>query len=134
MLRIALMATVVVVAACHAPIRGPGLAPPPSALGRREIIQVDEIRRHDDMSTLLDVLRRVRPQMLRPRFGATGQLPMESAIDVFIDGHYMGGAEVLRQIAPSHVFSVRMMQRAEGYVQYGGQLRGSHALFVTLRR
>jgi hypothetical protein len=55
-------------------------------------------------------------------------------IDVFIDGHFLGGAEVLRQVMPSDVASVRMVQRSQGYATYGRQLRGEHALFVTLLR
>lgn len=135
MLRSVLMSTVVVLAAaCYAPSAGTRLAPPPSAFGRRDVVQIDELRRYNDTSTLLDVLARIRPQMLRPRFGATGVRASPETIDVFINGHYAGGADALRQVMPSDVASVKMVQRSQGYTSYGGLLRGEHALFVTLLR
>ena len=83
---------------------------------------------------MLDLLARIRPQMLRPRYGPTGERTSADAIDVFINGHFVGGADALRQVLPSDVESVRMVQRSQGYTTFGGQLRGSHALFVTLLR
>jgi hypothetical protein len=134
MFRRAFISTVVVLTAACAPSATTRLTPPPSALGRRDLVQFDELRRHHDTSSLLDVLARIRPQMLRPRFGATGERGSAGTIDVFIDGHFLGGAEVLRQVMPSDVASVRMVQRSQGYATHGRQLRSEHALFVTLLR
>ncbi len=120
---------VVVVTACS--VRGPLLDPPPLSMGRRDIIQIDELRQNDDASTLLDVLRRTRPQMLRARSGTAGMLATEDAINVFIDGHYAGGVDVLAEIATSRVFSVRMVRPTAGYLRQGTQPRHAHALFVT---
>lgn len=135
MIRAALLPMVMVIAAaCQSPaVRGP-LSPPPGAMGFREIVQLDEIRRYYDSSTLMDVLARIRPQMIRPRYGPRGMNISDDAIDVFIDGHYVGGADELRRILPSRVQSVRMVQRSQGYTRYGGLLKGEHALFITLLR
>jgi hypothetical protein len=103
-------------------------------MGFREIVQLDEMRRYYDSSTLMDVLARIRPQMIRPRYGPGGMNTSNDAIDVFIDGHYVGGADELRRILPSRVESVRMVQRSQGYTRYGGLLKGEHALFITLLR
>ena len=135
MLRAALLSTVVVFAtACQSPAARGRLTPPPGTMGFREIVQLDELRRYYDSSTLMDVLARVRPQMLRPRYGAKGMNASDSAIDVFIDGHSVGGADELRRVLPSRVESVRMVQRSQGYTRYGGLLKGEHALFITLLR
>lgn len=135
MLRAALLSTVVVVAtACQSPATRGRLTPPPGTMGFREIVQLDEIRRFYDSSTLMDVLARIRPQMIRPRYGPAGMNTSNDAIDVFIDGHYVGGADELRRILPSRVESVRMVQRSQGYTRYGGLLKGEHALFITLLR
>ena len=83
---------------------------------------------------MLDVLARIRPQMLRPRFGPTGEQGSEQTIDVFINGHFVGGAEALRQVLPADVESVQMVQRSQGFTTHGAWLRGAHALYVTLVR
>jgi hypothetical protein len=135
MFRAALLSTVVIVAtACSAPTARGRLTPPPGAMGFREIVQLDELQRYHDTSTLMDVLARIRPQMIRPRYGPRGIDPSNEAIDVFIDGHYVGGADELKRILPSRVESVRMVQRSQGYTRYGGLLNGEHALFITLLR
>jgi hypothetical protein len=125
---------VAVAAACNAPTARGRLAPPPATMGFPEIVQLDELARYHDTSSLLDVLARIRPQMIRPRYSATGLNTTNEAIDVFIDGHYVGGADELRRVLPSRVESVRMVQRSQGYTRYGGLLRGEHALFITLLR
>jgi len=135
MLRAALLfMAVAVAAACHAPSARGRLAPPPSTLGFREIVQLDELTKYHDTSSLMDVLARIRPQMIRPRYSPTGMTAANEAIDVFIDGHYVGGADELRRVLPSRVHSVRMLQRSQGYTRYGGLLRGEHALFITMLR
>lgn len=135
MTRAALLSTLVLItAACQAPTTRGLVAPPPGALGFREIVQLDELRRYYDSSTLMDVLARIRPQMIRPRYGLKDRDPSNDAIDVFIDGHYVGGADELRRVLPSSVESVRMVQRSQGYTRYGGLLKGDHALYITLRR
>jgi hypothetical protein len=135
MLRASLLfMAVAVAAACTAPSARGRLTPPPATLGFREIVQLDELQRYHDTSSLMDVLARIRPQMIRPRYSPTGLNPSNAAIDVFIDGHYVGGADELRRVLPARVESVRMVQRSQGYSRYGGLLRGEHALFVTLLR
>ncbi len=136
MLHRALLSTAVVLAAAcsSSTVRTTRLLPPPSVLGRRELIQVDELRRHRDASSMLDLLARIRPQMLKQRYGSTGERLPADGIDIFINGHFVGGPEILRQVLPADVESVRMVQRSQGYTIYGGQLRGSHALFLTLLR
>ena len=111
-----------------------GLAPRPSGSGGHDYVAVDELRRWSDTGSLYDVLSRVRPSMVRPRgaFGVVRGMP--GGIDVFINGQYAGGEEVLRTLQPHQIASVRMMQRSQAYVQYGGWLRGDHALFVSLLR
>ena len=73
MLHRALLSTAVMLAAaCSSSTTRPArLLPPPSVLGRRELIQVDELRRHRDASSMLDLLARIRPQMLQQRYGST---------------------------------------------------------------
>ena len=136
MLYRALLSTAVILAAAcsSSTSRSTRLLPPPSALGWRDIVQVDELRRHRNTSSMLDVLARIRPQMLRPRYGQMGEPGPAAAIDIFIDGHFVGGPEILRQVLPADVESVQMVQRSQGYTIHGGQLRGSHALFLTLLR
>ena len=135
MMRAALLSTIVMIAAaCQTPGARGRLSPPPGTMGFREVVQLDEIRRYHDSSTLMDVLARIRPQMIRPRYGPSGIHAPNDAIDIFIDGHYVGGADELRRILPSRVESVRMVQRSQGYTRYGGLLKGEHALFITLLR
>lgn len=135
MMRAALLTTLVLIAAaCQSTVARGRLSPPPGTTGFREIVQLDEIRRYYDSSTLMDVLARIRPQMIRPRYGPRGMNTSDDAIDVFVDGHYVGGADELRRILPSRVESVRMVQRSQGYTRYGGLLKGEHALFITLLR
>lgn len=99
-----------------------------------DFVTLDELRRHDDTSTLFEALARARPRMLRPRFAYQGIRSTGESVDVFINGHYSGGIEVLRSLHPVNVASVRMAQRSEAFMMHGARLRGEHALFVTLVR
>ena len=108
--------------------------PRPARLGSHDVVAFDELRRYDDGGSLFDFLSRVRPQMLRPRLGTGVMRGVPEGIDVFVNGHFAGNDDVLRTLLPSHVASVRMVQRTQAFVEYGGRLRGEHALFVTLVR
>ncbi len=133
MLRLTLLVTsVVLTASCYQGGREARLAPPPAGLGRRDFVQLDELRRYENATSLLDVLRHARPQMLRSRVAPVGARLGDEIVDVFINGHYVGGIDALRDVNPSTVFSVRMMQKSQAYGTYGGLLRADHALFVTL--
>ncbi len=98
-----------------------------------DVVGVEELQRYAQGGTLYEALSRIRPTMLRTRTplsrGVRG-----GGIDVFINGSYAGGSEVLQQLLPGSVAQVRLVQRAQGFVTYGNLLRGDHALFVTLMR
>ncbi|MBC7895647.1 MAG: hypothetical protein H7066_09545 [Cytophagaceae bacterium] len=106
----------------------------PRSLGTSEFVPIDELRRYPDAGSLLDVLQRVRPGMVRPRPVAGGLEGARPDIDVFINGQYAGSSDVLRMVQPQFVASVRMQQRSEAFLTHGSWLRGDHALFVTLLR
>lgn len=108
-------------------------APRPRSSSAHDVVGVEEFRRYGQGGTLYEALSRLRPAMLRPR-GAFASGIRGSAIDVFINGSYAGGSEVLRQLLPSSVAQVRLVQRSQGYAVHGSMLRGDHALFITLLR
>jgi hypothetical protein len=121
-------------AACAGAGRSGDFQPRPSSRGGHDYVAVEELRRSSQAGSLYEVLSRIRPHMVQPRAGLSAMRGMRGGIDVFINGQYAGGEEVLRSLQPTHVASVRMVQRSQAYVQYGGWLRGDHALFVALMR
>ena len=104
------------------------------ALGSSDLVAIDELRRFQETGSLYDLLRRVRPGMVRARPSVGSLRGIRPEIDVFINGQYAGSADVLHGLQPHYVASVRMVQRAQAFVTHGAMLRGEHALFVTLTR
>ncbi|MGQ0647282.1 MAG: hypothetical protein ACT4P7_06895 [Gemmatimonadaceae bacterium] len=135
MLRFILTLACAALTACAGAHATADVQPRPAALrGSRDFVAVDELRRYSDTGSLFDLLTRIRPQMVRARPGMNALRGIGETIDVFINGQYAGGAEVLRSLQPHHVAGVKMVQRSQAYVEYGGWLRGDHALFVSLLR
>lgn len=106
----------------------------PGARGSRDFVPIEELRRYRDSGSLFELLSRIRPSMVRPRAGFNAMREVPEGVDVFINGGYAGGAEVLHTLQPAHVAAVKMVQRSQAFAQYGGLLRGEHVLFITLLR
>ena len=106
----------------------------PGSRGTQDFVPIEELRRYQDSGSLFELLNRIRPSMVRPRAGFNAMLGVAPGIDVFINGSYAGGAEVLQSLQTHHVATVKMVQRSQAFAQYGGWLRGEHVLFVTLMR
>lgn len=105
----------------------------PLSRATRDFVPVEELQRYQDSGSLFDLLSRIRPSMVRPRAGFNALRGVAEGVDVFINGSYAGGADVLHTLQPQHVAAVHMMQQSQAFAQYGGRLRGDHVLFVTLR-
>lgn len=84
-------------------------------------------------STLLEVVRRIRPAFLSSR----GMTSLESAapirVLVVIDGMPQGDVDVLQTIRAADVLQVRRLSVAETYLKYGRSV-SSGGLEVTLDR
>lgn len=96
-----------------------------------DVVLADELRRVPATNTYT-ALERTRPSFLRVRASSAAMRHEPPQIDVFLNGQYAGGAEVLRSVPSEFVQRIQMVQRSQGYVTYGPQLRGEHALFITL--
>ena len=95
-----------------------------------DVVFADEIRRVP-ATNAYTALERTRPDFLRVR-GQSSILLQPRDIDVFLNGQYAGGIDVLRSLPSDFIAKVQLVQRSQGYVLYGEQLRGDHALFITL--
>ena len=141
----AALAAVVALDACASTsVSNNGAAPPRprlnSSLARgkspgssHDVVLADELRRVP-ATNLFTALERARPDFLRVRASTAAMRRQSPEIDVFLNGQYAGGAEVLRSIPSDFVTRIQLVQRSQGYVMHGPQLRGEHALFVTLVR
>jgi hypothetical protein len=96
-----------------------------------DVVLADELRRVPATNTYT-ALERTRPSFLRVRGASAAMRHQAPEIDVFLNGQYAGGAEVLRSVPSEFVQRIQLVQRSQGYVTYGPQLRGEHALFITL--
>ncbi len=98
-----------------------------------ERLLVPQVRRVSGESTY-DLVARTRPAFLRARTPLIRPLGLgEEMIGVYIDGHFAGGAEALRDISSDYVYSVRRISVADAGIRYGRNFRDG-AIEVTLLR
>jgi hypothetical protein len=84
-------------------------------------------------SSLLEVVRRIRPSFLSSRGATSLQSPAMIRVLVVIDGMPQGDVDVLQTIRAADVLQVRRLSVAETYLKYGRSVSAG-GLEVTLDR
>ena len=103
--------------------------------GRRSLLSFEDFMRFglSQGTTLLDAVRRLRPEFLKARNVASGTIRRQHA-EVYIERMRAGGLDVLRTIPIGHVESVRYISPMDALIRYGS-LRNHQGgvIMVTLR-
>ena len=107
-----------------------GRAPSPVLVSRTTIPR--ETLDIDPSLSLLDVVGRYWPQVLRPLALGTPPDPRGDVVGVFVNGNFTGGQDALRSIRASAVSSIQRMSRADEFTKWGMSHPGG-ALIITLR-
>ena len=104
----------------------------PVVLATRSVIPQETLNIDPSLS-LLDVVGRYWPQVLRPPAWGMAQLdPRGDVVGVYVNGNFSGGQDALRSIRASAVSSLRRLTRSEEFAKWGMSHPGG-AIVVTLR-
>ncbi|HEX5831342.1 MAG TPA: hypothetical protein VFY16_10205 [Gemmatimonadaceae bacterium] len=91
-----------------------------------------ELQSVPDVTTLYGAIVRLRPRFLDRYRAPVPEVGRSRAVQVYIDGLYMGDAAVLEDFRPSDVASVRYLRPSEAFARFGNMHGEGGVLLVTL--
>jgi len=83
-------------------------------------------------SNLFELVRALRPEWLTPR--GTARFNAQGGVAVYMDRVRMGGVDVLRQVAPSSVVSLRFLGPSEAGAEFGLDVMEGAIQIITRRQ
>ncbi|MDX1673267.1 MAG: hypothetical protein R3314_00590 [Longimicrobiales bacterium] len=100
--------------------------------GRFSLITHEELQEQGQYSNLYAVIEVLRPRWLRPQGGPDTFEGEPGQVQVHMDGNWMGDVDVLRNLSPAGVTSIRWLKPLEASARYG--LDHSHGAIIISTR
>jgi hypothetical protein len=105
-------ATIIVV------LSGCALRPPSRPISDRHTITARELS-SVNLGSSYDAVARLRPLFLAPRSRSSVSMQLPTQPNVFVDGVFMGGVQVLHQLPVDHVVLIRYFSAKDATTKHG---------------